>query len=141
MRRSFKQKRQAVVLLQAYTRGLLARRAAQKTMNDVRAQSRCALMDVKKRSMLNIINICLLTNSSQAVSHFGREEQEQIALVFQRGLEGLSTQSTKESEPETQSEPEPEPQSEPEPLSEHEENSFDLQPAVEQQTESHFMVR
>ncbi|KAG7227320.1 hypothetical protein INR49_000324 [Caranx melampygus] len=92
MRKSFKKKREAIILLQAYTRGFLARRAAQKTMND-------------------------------ATSHLRREEQEQIALVFQRGLEGLNTESNKESEPE----------SEPEPLSEHdsEENSFDLQPAVE----------
>lgn len=139
-RRSFKQKRQAVVLLQAYTRGLLARRAAQKTMNDVSAESLEMRNTVQwwmsgKRSILNNINMSLLTNSSQDISHLGREEQEQIALVFQRGLDGLTTQSTKESEPES------EPQSEPEPLSEHEESSFDLQPAVEQQAEPDFMVR
>ena len=35
MRKSWKQKREAVILLQAYTRGLLARRATQKMRDDV----------------------------------------------------------------------------------------------------------
>lgn len=40
MRRSLKRKREAVVLLQAYTRGLLARKAAQKMMKDVSAETK-----------------------------------------------------------------------------------------------------
>lgn len=94
------------------------------------------MINVKKEvysGLHECFSLCLLTNSSQATSQVGREEQVQIALALQRGLEGLDKQSNRESEPE--------------PPSEHdsEENSFDLPPVVQvvqqKASESNFRVR
>ncbi|XP_023277674.1 unconventional myosin-VIIa-like [Seriola lalandi dorsalis] len=102
MRKRWKQKREAVILLQAHTRGVLARRATHKMTNDAFS------------------------------ARLEKEKQEQIALTLQRGLEGLVTQSEEEEEPEPEPEPElelePELESVTEQEQDSEENSFELQP-------------
>ncbi|AWP04504.1 putative unconventional myosin-VIIa-like [Scophthalmus maximus] len=121
MRKGWKQKREAVILLQAHSRGLLARRAAQKMRDDASAGPP------------------------------EKENMGQIILVLQQGLEKLDNasqpddeeaESKLESDPEQESESEPEPRSEPrsevesgpEPESELESESG-LEPRSEPQSE------
>uniref|UniRef100_A0A8D3D1Y2 Myosin VIIBb n=1 Tax=Scophthalmus maximus TaxID=52904 RepID=A0A8D3D1Y2_SCOMX len=109
--KGWKQKREAVILLQAHSRGLLARRAAQKMRDDVWGV------------LFLFPSSSLLPNPSQASA--GPPEKEnmgQIILVLQQGLEKLDNasqpddeeaESKLESDPEQESESEPEPRSEP----------------------------